>query len=151
MAFEWHLMAPKALEEAIRLWRRLPERAEAVACAQYLSVSVLLRMFDPKDLFHSKRNKKSSFRFLLTPEGCPCALAHFVKSVAFQWQGLVGSRVWQSRRLLHLSDRAFENPRYAFPSMGSSVCLPCTWRKWPKTDSVKQSRSIQPINVLYIH
>ena len=66
MAFEWHLMAPKALEEAIRLWRRLPERAEAVACAQYLSVSVLLRMFDPKDLFHSKRNKKSSFRFLLT-------------------------------------------------------------------------------------
>lgn len=39
----------QALEKAMALWNQLPERSEAIACARYLSISVLLRMFDPKD------------------------------------------------------------------------------------------------------
>lgn len=39
----------QALEKAMALWKQLPERSEAIACARYLSISVLLRMFDPKD------------------------------------------------------------------------------------------------------
>jgi len=39
----------QALETAIKLYQRLPETSEAIACARYLSISVLLRMFDPKE------------------------------------------------------------------------------------------------------
>lgn len=39
----------QALETAIALYQRLPETSEAIASARYLSISVLLRMFDPKE------------------------------------------------------------------------------------------------------
>ncbi|CAJ1401725.1 unnamed protein product [Effrenium voratum] len=52
--------ALKVLEQAIGLWSKLPEKAEAIACARYLSVGVLLRNFDPKE---SLREASEARRF----------------------------------------------------------------------------------------
>eukprot|EP00913_Durusdinium_trenchii_P033193 g31075.t1 len=73
----------KALEGVIALCQRLPEKAELIASARYLSVSLLLRMFDPmdrvrKDLSEAKESlalARELFRDASDPRGEVLALS----------------------------------------------------------------------------
>ncbi|CAK9084976.1 unnamed protein product [Durusdinium trenchii] len=51
----------KALEGVIALCQRLPEKAELIASARYLSVSLLLRMFDPMDSLREASQARAFF------------------------------------------------------------------------------------------
>ncbi|CAE7529781.1 unnamed protein product [Symbiodinium natans] len=53
--------ALRAIERALTLWSQHEERAEASMAARYLSVGILLRMFDPKDALREASQVRAFF------------------------------------------------------------------------------------------
>jgi len=70
--------ALRAIEEAMALWSKQEERAEKIASARYLSVGLLLRMFDPKDSLV----EASQVRAFFAEEGDKCREAMALVAVA---------------------------------------------------------------------